>query len=505
MRVGLRARAGGEARQREAEDVAARPPGAVHRLRGDDQRVGRVEAAGDADDDLRVADRAQPLLQPGDLDVVGLVAVEVEPVDVGGDERVALDGAPEAEVAVRRVERERDAAEGARAVGVGAAVVVERPHAAPLLQQQVDVDVGDRPLVAFREALGLGEQHAVLVDRRLAVPRQVGRRLALAGGGVHVGGEAARRRRAAQQLAVLGPADGDRAAGQVEQQRRARQRGLRARRDRDPHVLADLDVDHEPGEVVGGEQQVGAERQVLAGDADLAALVDARGELPALVELAVGRRVGLRHDPEDAAAVDHHRAVVDAVAMAQRRADHEQRQQLGGPLGHGGQRALHVVEHRVLEHEVLERVARERHLGEQRDRHALLRALARLAQHHLRVGRRIGDRHAAGAGGDAGEPVLVDRAEVHVERESYPLRRRDERREPARDADVRAPAQPQRAHRRDHVIRDLRLDRDRARGAFGGAESVSSAMHPPTVTRRRVLCTGTTSTAAFAPARSSTS
>jgi hypothetical protein len=30
----------------------------------DDQRVGRVEAAGDADDDLGLADRAQPLLQP---------------------------------------------------------------------------------------------------------------------------------------------------------------------------------------------------------------------------------------------------------------------------------------------------------------------------------------------------------------------------------------------------------------------------------------------------------
>ena len=99
VRVGLGALAGGEAGEREAEDVAARAPGAIHRLGGDEQRLGRVEPAGDADDDLRVADRPQPLLQAGDLDVVGLVAVEVEAVDVGRDERVALHAAPEPEVA----------------------------------------------------------------------------------------------------------------------------------------------------------------------------------------------------------------------------------------------------------------------------------------------------------------------------------------------------------------------------------------------------------------------
>ena len=301
-----------------------------------------------------------------------------------------------------------------------APVVVERAHPAPLLEQQVEVDVGDRAAVAVLEALGLGEQDAVLVDRGLAVPRQVGRRLALAGGGVDVGGQAARGRRAAQQLAVLRPADGDRAAGQVEQDGRARQRRLGARRDRDPHVLAHLGVDDEAGDVVGGEQQVGAERHAGAADADLAALADAGGELPALVELAVGRRVGLRDDAEDRAAVDDDGAVVDPVAVAQRRADHDQRQQVRGALDDGGERALDVVEHGVLQHEVLERVAGQRHLGEERHDDALLRALARAAQHHLRVGGRIGDGHAARAGGDACEPVLVDRAEVHVAPQSYP-------------------------------------------------------------------------------------
>ena len=273
-----------------------------------------------------------------------------------------------------------------------------------------------------REALGLGEQHTVLVDGRLTVPRQVGRRLALAGGRVDVGGQAAGGRRPAQQLAVLGPPDRDRAARQVEEQRRARERRLGARRDGDPHVLADLGVDDEAGDVVGGEEQVRAERHVGAADADLATLAHARGELPRLVELAVGGRIGLRHHAEHAAAVDDDRAVVDAVAVPQRRTEDDQRQEVRGALDHRGQRALDVVEHRILEDQVLERVARQGHLREQRHHDALLRALPGRPQHQLGVHGRVGDRHATRAGGDADEAVLVDRVEVHVSAESYPLR-----------------------------------------------------------------------------------
>ena len=52
------------------------------------------------------------------------------------------------------------------------------------------------------------------------------------------------------------------------------------------------------------------------------------GEPARLVELAVGRQVRLRGDPEDLAAVDHHGAVVDPVPVAQRRADDEHRAQV---------------------------------------------------------------------------------------------------------------------------------------------------------------------------------
>ncbi len=254
---------------------------------------------------LGCADGLEPLLEARDLDVVGLVAVERETLLVVGHEGEAVDLAEQADVVGRRVELELDGAEAVGASGEGAPVVVEGALALALLAQQVEVDVGDGGPRTLGEALALGEQRAVLVDHRHAVPRQVGRALALARGGIEVGGEAAGRRAAREQVAVLGARDGDRRAGDVGEDRRAGEGRLVARRHRHPHVLAHLDVQDEAGHVGGAEEQVGAERHPVAGDVDrLAALVVAGGEVTPLVELAVGRQVGLRGDPDDGAGVD---------------------------------------------------------------------------------------------------------------------------------------------------------------------------------------------------------
>ena len=205
-RVGLRRLAGREAGHRERVDVAARTTEPVHGTGRDDQRVRRVEAAGDADDHLGLADRVQSLLEPGDLDVVGLVAVERQTLGVVGHEREAVDLAAQADVAARRLDGERDRPEGRGAVRQRPPVVVERPLAEPLLPDPVEVDVGDAAPRPVGEALGLGEQVAHLVDQRLAVPRQVGGRLALAGGGVEVRRQAALR--SPSGPAVAGPRHG---------------------------------------------------------------------------------------------------------------------------------------------------------------------------------------------------------------------------------------------------------------------------------------------------------
>ena len=59
----------------------------------------------------------------------------------------------------------------------------------------------------------------------------------------------------------------------------------------------------EAGHVGRGEQQVGAERHLPAGEGEGGADVVAGREVATLVELAVRRQVGLRRHPEDLAAV----------------------------------------------------------------------------------------------------------------------------------------------------------------------------------------------------------
>ena len=264
------------------------------------------------------------------------------------------------------------------------------------------------------EAVALGEQVAALVDHGLAVPGQVGRRLPLAGGRVEVRRGAARAGAAYQLAAVLGAGDGDRAAGQVEQHVRTGERGLRARWDRHPHVLADLHVDLEVGQVAGREDQVGPERHRLAREVDeAAAAVVARGEPPALVELPVRRQVGLRRDPQHPPAMDHDRAVEHPGAVLERRPDHDHRQQVGA----GGDDLLdpghHRLEQGVLEEQVVDGVAGQRELGEHRHRDAFVVAQPRLLDHPLRVGSRVGDRDRQRAGGNPREPVGVGGVEVH--------------------------------------------------------------------------------------------
>ena len=324
---------GREARHRERVDVAARAAEPVHRLRGDDQRVGGVETAADADDDLGLADRvaaAARARRPGCC----RPRSSRGPAAPGRRARTGT-GRPCGAARCRRTagSSSKSTVRNSGDPSTGAAVVVERALPQPLLADPVEVDVGDGPPRAVGEPLALGEQVAALVDHRLPVPRQVGRRLALAGGGEDVRRAAARAGAAHQQPAVLGAGDGDRAAGQVGEHGRAGERGLGARRHRHPHVLADLDVQREARHVGGAEDQVGPERHARHRERDRAAAPVVAGREPApLVELAVGRQVGLRRDTQHPPAVDHDRAVEHPGAVHQRRSDDQHRPQVGAGL-----------------------------------------------------------------------------------------------------------------------------------------------------------------------------
>ena len=103
-------------------------------------------------------------------------------------------------------------------------------------------------------------------------------------------------------------------------------------------------------------------------DADDAALVVSGGDLAALVELAVGGQVRLGRHTEHRAAVDDHRGVVDALPVAQRGTDDQDRQQIGRGRDDLENGVFDVVEQEVLQHDVLDRVPGQRQLRE--DRHA---------------------------------------------------------------------------------------------------------------------------------------
>jgi hypothetical protein len=66
-----------------------------------------------------------------------------------------------------------------------------------LLAYAAEINIGDCHFRLRTEPFGLGQHIADLEDPGLAVPGEIGRRLAVAGGGIGVGGEAARRLRGA--------------------------------------------------------------------------------------------------------------------------------------------------------------------------------------------------------------------------------------------------------------------------------------------------------------------
>ena len=187
--------------------------------------AGRLEAAGEA----------------LDLDVEGLVAVLVEVAARGSARRGSGGSAGSA--------RRRRSAGGARSrcagtAGPGGEVaggVVEGLHPHPLAGRawRSTWRVGEQKLGLGREALRLGDEVAELVDHPLPVPGEVGGALAGAGRRVDVGGDRARRLRAAEQVALVGLADGDVRGREVGEDRRAGERALGRGRGRGPEVLAE--------------------------------------------------------------------------------------------------------------------------------------------------------------------------------------------------------------------------------------------------------------------------
>ena len=105
--------------------------------------------------------------------------------------------------------------------------------------------------------------------------------------------------------------------------------------------------------------------------------------------------------------MDHDRAVVEAVAVAQRRADDQHREEIDGCLDQPRDRPPRRRRARHPASRGRRSRTREAQLGEDGDGDGLGVALARRGEHRLGVRGRVGDRDGNGAGGDAREAVPV--------------------------------------------------------------------------------------------------
>jgi hypothetical protein len=344
----------------------------IEGLRGDDQGLRRIEATGDADDDLLDPRALQPLAQAMRLDVVGLEAELVQPRIIIRHEGEALDSALQAEIGdAIGSELEVHGAE-IQPVAQRIGIVAEGVLADAIHHQPLEIDIGDDELRLGGEALGLGHQHPALIDHRLTVPGEIGGGFARPRRGIGIGRDAPAGMGLAQGMTPIGLADGDIAGGEIEQHGRAGQRRKRTRRHRRPDVLADLHMDREIGDIGGLQQDVRAEGHLLAAEHDAFHRRPlARGELPALIEFAVVRQIGLRHGGEDTAAMDRDRAIEQPPVDAQRRSDNGDRLQRPALLDQHPKRDQHGIEQRILLQKIVDRIGADAELGKQRKRSAL--------------------------------------------------------------------------------------------------------------------------------------
>ena len=182
-------------------------------MHGDQQRLGRVPPARDADDEAPriLGQRAQPPRERRRLDEEDLVAAMVALRRIGRDEGKRIDPpaqrVPEGRGA--RVAHGRTRCDRPERGACCGGVLPERRLSHAVVQQRRQVDVGDRRRAREREALGLRQQLAALGDQPVAVPRQVGRRFAEARRAVQLHRQVLRRRHAHQLATVLPLADRD--------------------------------------------------------------------------------------------------------------------------------------------------------------------------------------------------------------------------------------------------------------------------------------------------------
>ena len=114
--------------------------------------------------------------------------------------------------------------------------------------------------------------------------------------------------------------------------------------------------------------------------------------------------------------MDHHGRVEQSSLGLERRSDDDHRLKRGALCDQRPDRLEHRVGQRLLAEQVIDRVSRQSQLGEHDHGRVLIRGGARELHRALGVERGVGDPHVGHGGGDAHEPVAVERMKgVHYE------------------------------------------------------------------------------------------
>ena len=136
------------------------------------------------------------------------------------------------------------------------------------------------------------------------------------------------------------------------------------------------------------------------------------GEVPLLVELAIGGQVGFRGDAAHGPALDDDGAVVQAASLPQGRADDDRREEPGGGRADGLDTGEGLVEQHVAEQQVVDGVAGQAELGEGGQAHAVVGQGAGPLDDRRRVGGGVRQRDRQCDGGHARESLVVGGAEL---------------------------------------------------------------------------------------------
>ena len=199
----------------------------------------------------------------------------------------------------------------------------------------------------------------------------------MAGVGVEIRAQQPRRLLAHERAAVVGFADRLVAGREVCDHGRARERVVRARRQRSPQILAHLGREAKLRHLRAAKQQLRAERHLLPGKAQRAHAGGCGVELPLFVKLAVVRQVRFRHQTQQLPVADDGGAVIELAVRRDRQAHERDKVEPRARLQHGGEPFGRGALERLLEKQVAARVAGQPQFGE----HRQLRAVQRRALH----------------------------------------------------------------------------------------------------------------------------